>query len=101
MILLLSLGAVWSNALADLADGCLQRARGSTIEALTSTARAESVFSSVAMHLHAAVARRRKGEWIGGDAGQTMVAEADQWLQDHGIVNPSKMAWMMAPARQR
>jgi hypothetical protein len=29
-----------------------------------------------------------------------MIAECDQWLQDHGIVNPSKMAWMIAPAPQ-
>jgi hypothetical protein len=30
-----------------------------------------------------------------------MAAEGDDWLHDHGIVNPSKKAWMMAPSPQR
>ena len=92
--------AVWAKALADLADGCLERARGSTTQALSALSRAEAGFSSVAMNLHAAVARRRKGEWLGGDAGRTMVVESDTWMRNQGIIDPSKMARMLAPAPQ-
>jgi eukaryotic-like serine/threonine-protein kinase len=88
--------AVWAIALADLAEASLQHGRGSATDAQTSIRRAEAGLSSVGMNLYAAVARRRQGEWL-GDAGQTLVAESDKWMREHGIADPSKMVRMIAP----
>ena len=94
--------APWASALADLADAGLQCANGLTADALSSVTRAEHAFAAAGMHLHAAVARRRRGELLGGDAGDGMVAESDGWMQRRGIKNPPKMARMIAPsARMR
>ena len=49
------------------------------------------------MPLYAAVARRRLGALLGGDAGRDLVAQADSWMAGQGIVNPSRMTALFAP----
>ena len=90
--------APWAGALADLADASLQSANGLAAEALTSVTRAEQVFGAVGMHLHAAVARRRRGELVAGNDGDAIVAESDEWMRRRGIVDPPKMARMLSPS---
>ncbi len=50
------------------------------------------------MALHAACARRRQGEVLGGEAGRGLVARADAWMTEQKIRNPERMAAMLAPA---
>ena len=54
-------------------------------------------FDAAAMALHAAVARRRLGELLGGSGGQELVAGADSWMAGEGIRNPARWAAMVAP----
>lgn len=51
-------------------------------------------YTRLDMELHAMCARRRRGE-LTGDAGQ--VAEADAWMKDHGIVDPTAWLKVFAP----
>ncbi len=47
--------------------------------------------------LFAAAARRRLGEAIGGEAGRSLIAQADAWMSAQSIVNPGRMAACYAP----
>jgi eukaryotic-like serine/threonine-protein kinase len=51
------------------------------------------------MALYAAVAKRRRGELMGGDEGQALVQQADDWMRGEQIKNPQGMATMLAPGR--
>jgi hypothetical protein len=62
---------------------------------------AERGFTAADMALHAAVTRRRRGELMGGEAGSDLVAAADAWMSGQAIMNPARMAQMLAPGRWR
>ena len=54
-------------------------------------------YAAAGMHLCAAATRRRLGVLLGGDAGHTLVAEADSWMTGQQIRNPQRMADLYAP----
>ena len=54
-------------------------------------------YEAADMALHAAVARRRKGELTGGEAGRAMIAAADGAMASGGIANGERWAAMIAP----
>ncbi len=54
-------------------------------------------FEAVDMAIHAAVARRRLGELIGGDQGQQKVAAANAFFAAQSIANPDSFVMMHAP----
>jgi hypothetical protein len=54
-------------------------------------------FTEAEMKLHAACARRRKGELLGGDRGLALIAEADAAMEAQGIRKPQQWADMYAP----
>lgn len=62
-------------------------------------AAAEQGLAAADMALHAAVARRRRGEVVGGEQGRALVEAADSWMAGQGIQNPERMAAMLAPGR--
>jgi hypothetical protein len=49
------------------------------------------------MRLHAACARRRLGQLLGGESGARLVDEADAWMREQKVVQPSKIAAVYAP----
>ena len=49
------------------------------------------------MPLCAAVARRRRGELVGGDAGVRLVAQGDESMRALGIHDPTRMVELIAP----
>ena len=71
--------------------------RGRREEALPDLEAAIAGFRVADMALHAACARRRKGEILGGEEGRRLVAEADAVLEGQGIARPSRWAEMIAP----
>jgi hypothetical protein len=49
------------------------------------------------MRMHAACARRRLGQLVGGDEGNRLVEEADAWMREQKVVQPSRIAALYAP----
>jgi len=56
---------------------------------------AVAALEEVDMALHAAAARRLLGQLVGGEEGQTLVAEADSWMRGQKIQNPARLAAML------
>jgi hypothetical protein len=91
----------WGDPLAQLLRASVAAMRGDRPRALWLLEVAESGFATAEMALHGAVARRRRGELTGGEAGRALVASADAWMQGQGIRRPERMAAMLAPGRWR
>jgi len=87
----------WGDALARLVRAGVESVGGDRQAALTLLDAAESDLLGADMALHATVARRRKGELLGGETGRSLVAAADDWMTGEGIQNPERMAAMLAP----
>ena len=88
----------WADALSRMVLAGLAATRGDRAGAREGFADAMQSLEGVDMHLHAATARRRLGEAMGGDQGRALVAEADEWMSREGIRNPERMADIFAPA---
>jgi hypothetical protein len=91
----------WGNPLALLLRAGAAATRGDGDDAITLLDSAETGFGAADMALHAAAARRRRGELMGGDAGRSLVASADAWMSGQKIKNPERMTAMLAPGRWR
>jgi serine/threonine protein kinase len=70
---------------------------GKTSDALRLLEDAEADFQRMDMPLHAASARRRRGQLTGGEAGARLITEADAVLTAAGIRDPARWAAMEAP----
>jgi len=90
-------GAAWGRALAQLILSGASTVRSNAGEAITRLQAAEAVFENIDMGLHAAVARRRRGQLLGGPAGELLVKQADGWMTSQAIRNPARIAAMLAP----
>jgi serine/threonine protein kinase len=87
----------WAGAFAKFirAGVAIRRAEfGKATELLTQAATA---FDVADMNLNAAVARRCLGELIGGERGESLVAEAEAWMAMQQIRHPARWAAMYAP----
>jgi serine/threonine protein kinase/tetratricopeptide (TPR) repeat protein len=82
---------------AALLRACLAAARGRPDEALGLLDAAAQGFDAAEMALHAACARRRKGQLLGGDEGRALIAAADDILRGQGIRAPARWAALYAP----
>lgn len=91
----------WGEPLALLLQAGAAATRGETERALALLESAEAGLSAADMALHAAGARRRRGELMGGDAGRELVAAADAWMTGQSIRNPERMTAMLAPGLWR
>jgi hypothetical protein len=87
----------WGDPLAALVEAGLSATRRDRARALALLDEAEAGSARAEMGLCVAVARRRRGELLGGEAGHALTAEADTWMREHGIVNPARMAALYAP----
>ena len=89
--------AHWGVPVAVLIRASAAAVEGRTEAALRQFESAENGFREADMHLFAAAARRRRGVLIGGDRGQTLVNEADGWMQAQDIQNSQRMTAMLVP----
>jgi serine/threonine protein kinase len=87
----------WGNALALMQRAGIASVRGDREETARHLARAAEELEAADMSLHAVVARRRKGEFSGGERGRSEVRAADDWMTGQDIRNPDRMAAMLAP----
>jgi serine/threonine protein kinase len=90
-------GPGWSSAVARLLDAGIAAARGQTARALALTDQAIPRLEAAEMHLHAAVARRRRGELEGGSSGEALAAAADGWMAEQKIKDPRRFCTLLAP----
>jgi hypothetical protein len=87
--------APWAEELARLIHAQVALARGAT--AVTLLREAITGFERVAMALHAAAARRLLGQAVGGEEGQTLIAQADGWMKGQRIEKPGRLAALLSP----
>ncbi|MFY9552391.1 MAG: AAA family ATPase, partial [Thermoanaerobaculia bacterium] len=89
--------APWGRPLARLVRAGIAVTRQNLDEASRLLTLAEDELTRLDMALYAAVARRRRGELLGGDEGRALVTGADAWMSGQVIKNPARMADMLAP----
>jgi eukaryotic-like serine/threonine-protein kinase len=87
----------WSVALALPIRAGIAAAQGDRSRAATLFACAVTHLEAIDMNLHAAAARRRLGEILGGHEGQSHVERADSWMCQQTIQNPACMTDVFAP----
>jgi hypothetical protein len=87
----------WGDALARLIRAGIAAARGDQPRAARLLQDAVDRLESAEMRLHAAVARRRLGELLGGAHGRDLIAQADAWMKAQSVVNPAAVTRMYAP----
>jgi serine/threonine protein kinase len=89
--------APWADAYASLTRAGVACCEGERTSAVLQLQRAESEFEGAEMALHAAVARRRRGEIVGGAEGDAAVRDAEAYLSAQGVKEPARFMWMLAP----
>lgn len=89
----------WGTALAGLLQAGVAAARGQAESAVALLSAAEQGFEKVGVVAHAAVARRRRGEILGGQEGKRLVDECDAWMATQKVKNPERMVALFAPGR--
>jgi hypothetical protein len=90
-------GMRWSDSLSKLLSAGVAAVEGRRDQATLHLAAAVDGFDLADMHLHAAVARRRLGQMLGGDRGQDLLRQADTFMTAQHIRNPSLMTRVFAP----
>lgn len=87
----------WSDPLADLVYGCAAAVEGKHDAALGYTDRAAVRFDTAGMPLHAAAARRRRGQLLAGDNGRALIEATEHATQQRGIRRADRWTDMLAP----
>ncbi len=88
---------VFANAAALLLRAAIAGQKGDVSGAMAILATAVTSAEESDLLLHAAAARRRLGELMGGDEGAALVARADEWMASEAIDNPQRMTEVFAP----
>jgi serine/threonine protein kinase len=87
----------WADPLAGLLLAGVAVGRREPERAVPLLGSAEEGFAAADMALHAACARRLRGELLAGEEGRALVTAADAWMVGQRIRNPARMAAMLAP----
>jgi len=87
----------WSNPLAALIHAALAYQHNDIAKSIALTRDALDGLEKADMALYAAAARRRLGKLIGGDEGDELMNQADEWLSRQQVKNPPAVTKLMAP----
>ncbi len=87
----------WSSAYARFLQAAIALRRGQRSRSSELLRESASRFDACDMRLNAVVARRCLGRLIGGPGGDSLVAQADAWMNAQGIQDPVRWAAMYAP----
>ncbi len=90
-------GTHYADPTAALLRAGIQATRGSRESSLPLLEKAIAGFDEADMALHAACARRRKGQIVGGEAGKALVDGADAVMKREGITLPERWTRIYAP----
>lgn len=91
----------WSDPLAEMIRASVAALRGDAQAAVGLLASAETGFEGADEYLHAAAARARRGELLGGNGGERLRAEAEAWMSKERIANPARLLRVLAPGTWR
>jgi hypothetical protein len=86
------------SALAELIEATVATASGQIATAISLLEHATAGLEANDMHLHAAAAKHRLGELVGGDRGRAKIAEAREFMNLQGVRNPDRMLQVLAPS---
>ena len=87
----------WARPYHQSGRAVLAAFRGDTEEAAELLSHAAAGFDNGSFELQANLARRRRGELLGGSKGAALVETADAWLRKQGIQNPQRFAGSLSP----
>jgi hypothetical protein len=88
---------LWSAAFVSLIRAGVANIQGDVKECSNLCAKAVAELERVDMGLYRAAAQRRWGQSLGGKQGQSLIAEADVWMQKQTIKNPESLTRMLVP----
>ena len=88
-------GTGYGRGMTELVRAGAQAARGR--DARPALGAAIAALDGAAMALHAAAARRRLGEIVGGDEGAALIASCDGYLGEQKVTNPRRLVAMLTP----
>jgi hypothetical protein len=94
-------GVECTAPLAALARAAIRAEHGDSEGAIHQLRSAEDGFQAQSMLAHWAVSRRRRGQLMGGELGQTLVQEAQNWFASQGVANISAISAMLGPGFSR
>ncbi|WP_272141106.1 serine/threonine-protein kinase [Stigmatella ashevillensis] len=86
-----------ADASASLLRACILAAQGHPHKALAPLKAAAGGFDAADMVLHAACARRRMGQCVGGDEGRALIEAADAVMGEQSIRNPARWTALYVP----
>ena len=89
--------APWAAGLVHLIHASAASIRGDRDRAVALVGVAERAFEASDMAHFANVCRRARGELVGGADGRALVATADRWMSARQVVNPGRIAGLLAP----
>ena len=87
----------WGDPLATSLLACMARARRDDRAASRLFELAAAGFDAVDMRVHAAAARERLGQVLGGDEGRELRARAKEALSTQAVKDPTRLVRMLAP----
>jgi hypothetical protein len=88
---------LWSAAFVSLIRAGVANIQGDVNQCADLCAKAVAQLERVDMGLYAAATRRRLGQSLGGAQGQSLIDEADAWMQKQTIKNPERLTRMLVP----
>lgn len=86
-----------SSAWPKMLEAAIAVTRGNPRAALEHISSAVDRFQEYRSAFYLAIAKRKKGELLGGDQGRALIAAADSWMAGEGIVNPARLAAAFVP----
>lgn len=90
-------GIAWGTALGTFVQAGVVHLEGDDAASARLFARAAEELAAADLGLCAAVARRCRGQLVGGEAGAAMVEEAEAWMRREQILDPARMSAIFAP----
>ncbi len=78
----------WATHGARMVLASVAQRRGDTDGALTLLEPVRRAARENGVALFGAALERRRGAWIGGDAGRAGIAAGDAWMRTHGVADP-------------
>jgi hypothetical protein len=87
----------WAEALAQLIRAGVAVGRHEAGGAHQLLEDAVGRLEAAGLRLHAAAARRRLGEQVGGSEGHRLVEQADAWMKGQNVRRPERMTALLAP----